>query len=97
MQTAVLLPDPSLRGYIHHYWVMKADRISVEMNILPTGLMKWMFHRRDPLMVNGTLDYDKVATVCGQYRHSINVQTSENTHMLTPLPKLHQTSDTTLH
>lgn len=57
MQTAVLLPDPSLMGYIHHYWVMKADRISVEMNILPTGLMKWMIHRRDPFMVNGTLDY----------------------------------------
>ena len=56
MLTKVMLPTPLLRAYVHHYWVMKTERISAEMNIVPTGSMKWMFHRRTPLVVNRVVD-----------------------------------------
>ena len=82
MLTRVMLPTPPLRAYVHHYWVMKTERISAEMNIVPTGSMKWMFHRRTPLVVNGMVDNSNVASVCGQYMRSINVQTAQSTHLL---------------
>lgn len=82
MLTRVILPAPPLCAYVHHYWVMKSDRISLEMNIVPTGSMKWMFHRRDPLVVNGVADASCVASVCGQYSRSINVHTATSTHLL---------------
>lgn len=82
MLTRVILPTPPLRAFVHHYWVMKADRISAEMNIVPTGSMKWMFHRRIPLVVNGVVDNSNVASVCGQYYRSIHVHTASNTHLL---------------
>ena len=82
MITRMLLPSPPLRAFVHHYWVMKTDRISIEMNIVPTGSMKWMFHRHSPLVVNGVIDNSKVASVCGQYTRSIHVHTSLSTHLL---------------
>ncbi|MGN1245083.1 MAG: helix-turn-helix domain-containing protein [Muribaculaceae bacterium] len=82
MQSRVILPTPPLRAYVHHYWVMKADRISAEMNIVPTGSMKWMFHRSTPLVVNGVVDTTNVASVCGQYNRSIHVHTTASTHLL---------------
>ncbi len=82
MVTRMLLPTPPLRAFVHHYWVMQADRISTEMNIVPTGSMKWMFHRRTPLVVNGVVDNSNVASVCGQYNSCIHVHTAAATHLL---------------
>ena len=77
MLTRVMLPTPPLRAYVHHYWVMKTERISAEMNIVPTGSMKWMFHRRTPLVVNGMVDNSNVHRCAGN-THAASTFTRRN-------------------
>ncbi|MGM9804326.1 MAG: helix-turn-helix domain-containing protein [Muribaculaceae bacterium] len=78
----LILPSETLKPYVHHYWVMKTDRASMEMNIVPTGSMKWMFHRGVPFAVNGNTDANKHASVCGQYDSGIHVNTSADTDLI---------------
>lgn len=80
--TKILQPSALLRPFIHHYWIMRADGFSMEMNIMPMGCMKWMFYRSRPFTVNGHDDYADVATVCGQYDEAVHVATRESIDLL---------------
>lgn len=82
LQTKLILPSAHLRSLVHHYWVMKADRISMEMNIIPTGCMKWMFHRGVPFVVNGIDNASHVATICGQYNRGVFVRTKNYSDLI---------------
>lgn len=74
LQTRVILPSMPLRPFVHHYWTMRADRSSFGMNIIPTGCMKWMFHRGNPFVINGVDDSSNVASICGQYNTGVLVR-----------------------
>ena len=75
LQSRLILPSPSLRPFVSHYWLMKAEahNASVDMNIMPMGCMKWMFHRSLPFAINGLMDASNVASVCGQYTEAAHV------------------------
>ena len=51
----------------------EAHNASVDMNIMPMGCMKWMFHRSLPFAINGLMDASNVASVCGQYTEAAHV------------------------
>ena len=61
---------------------MRFDGHPIEMTIMPTGCMKWMFHREKPFAVNGIYEASNVASVCGQYHAAANVSTFEHADLL---------------
>ena len=73
LHSQILLPSEPLRPFVHHYWIMRADRNSIAMNILPTGCTKWMFHWGKPFCINGFLDVNNRASLCGQYQTAAQV------------------------
>ena len=73
LQSKIIWPSFPLRPYIHHYWIMRAWGNSMEMNIMPMGNMKWMFHRGTPFHINGVFDPRNVASICGQYNSAVQV------------------------
>ena len=82
MRTSIIGPSENLRPFVHHYWVMQTEGWGMTMNIMPVGCMKWMFHRRRPLIVNGIVDTSMVATVCGCNSRATHVQSDGATHLL---------------
>lgn len=82
MLSRIILPSEQLASFVHHYWVMRFDGHPMEMSIMPTGCMKWMFHRGTPFAVNGIVDSSNVASVCGQYHSAANVSTFEHTDLI---------------
>lgn len=83
LQSNLLLPSPALRPFIHHYWVIRAgDSYSMELNIMPIGCMKWMFHRGKPFSVEGISDLGNTASICGQYSSSVRVGIFGKTDLL---------------
>lgn len=73
LHSQILLPSEPLRPFVHHYWIMRADRNSIAMNILPTGCTKWMFHWAKPFCINGFQDINNRASLCGQYQTAAQV------------------------
>lgn len=73
LNSQIIMPSAPLQPFIHHYWVMRAQGNEMGMSIMPTGCMKWMFHRGTPFAINGVLDTSKVATICGQYMQAAHV------------------------
>ena len=61
---------------------MKYDGHTMDMSIMPTGCMKWMFHRGIPFSVNGNFEAGNVASICGQYTSAANVTTYEHTDLI---------------
>lgn len=82
MLSRIILPSDHLMPFVHHYWIMKYDGHTLDMSIMPTGCMKWMFHRGTPFAVNGNFDAGNVASVCGQYTSAANVTTYEHTDLI---------------
>lgn len=83
LQSNLLLPSPALRPFIHHYWVMRAgDSYSMELNVMPMGCMKWMFHRGRPFSVEGICDLHNTASICGQYSSSVRIGIFGQTDLL---------------
>lgn len=73
LQSQILFPSEALRPFVHHYWVMQADNHTMELNIMPTGCTKWMFHRGLPFSVEGQIDSSNTASICGQYTTAAHV------------------------
>lgn len=72
MQSQILWPSEVLRPIVHHYWAMRTEvSYRMELNIMPMGCMKWMFHRGIPFTVNGSFDHS--ASICGQYCSAAHV------------------------
>lgn len=82
MYTQIIYPSVPLRPFVHHYWVMKTEGWTMEMNIMPKGCMKWMFHRQHPLIVNGIVNTSMVGTVCGCYNSATHVRSDGATYLL---------------
>lgn len=78
----VILPSPALSFYVHHYWILRACDVRMSQLILPSGCMKWIFHRKKPFDVNGMGDFMTQISVCGQYERAIHIQSDENVEML---------------
>lgn len=91
INTKLILPSEMLRPYIHHFWKMRTDGESMSEIILPMGCMKWMFHRKNPLVVNGTKQNKFIATINGPYDYSIKVESQEEVEMLTVFFQPHMT------
>lgn len=82
MQSQIILPSAPLRPFVHHYWTMQADGNAMELNIMPVGCMKWMFHRGRPFTVNGIFDAGNYASVCGQYDMAAHVGMQGHTDLI---------------
>lgn len=82
LESEIIFPSESLRAFVHHYWVMKSDSIGIELNVMPIGCMKWMFHRGTPFAVNGILDPGSRASVCGQLLSATHVRMQGDTDLI---------------
>ena len=82
MESKVIMPSESLRPYVNHYWIMRASGNSMDMNIMPMGSMKWIFHRGTPLTINGLVDESNVASICGQYTSAAHVRMHGQTNLI---------------
>ena len=82
MESKVIMPSESLRPYVNHYWIMRASGNSMDMNIMPMGSMKWIFHRGTPLTINGLIDESNVASICGQYTSAAHVRMHGQTNLI---------------
>ena len=77
IQTAFYLPSPLLRPYVHHYWILQTRDMSTSHTVMPMESLKWIFHRKRPFDVNGQPDLHTKASVCGQYKAAIHIESSE--------------------
>ena len=77
----IIIPSPALKPFVHHYWIMKARANGMSQIIMPVGCMKWMFHRKRPLDVNGK-KVNEVASVVGIYDKAITIRAAEETEMI---------------
>ena len=82
MESKVIMPSESLRPYVNHYWIMRASGNSMDMNIMPMGSMKWIFHRGTPLTINGIIDTSNVASICGHYTSADHVRMHGQTNLI---------------
>ena len=82
MESKVIMPSELLRPYVNHYWIMRASGNSMDMNIMPMGSMKWIFHRGTPLTINGLIDESNVASICGQYTSAAHVRMHGQTNLI---------------
>ncbi|MCQ2206731.1 MAG: helix-turn-helix domain-containing protein [Paludibacteraceae bacterium] len=81
IKTQIILPSDELRSVVHHYWIINSN-MKMSNLILPMGCMKWMFHRKNPFIVNGTVDKNNHVFVCGQYDKAIVTETDCDLEMI---------------
>ena len=65
--TEVILPSVALRPYVHHYWIMKTNDMSLSHIIMPVGNPKLIFHRKRPFDINGVVNINRKASIIGLY------------------------------
>jgi AraC-like DNA-binding protein len=81
--TEVILPSVALRPYVHHYWIMKTNDMSLSHIIMPVGNPKLIFHRKRPFDINGVANVKLKASIIGPYDKAIRINTSEDLEMIT--------------
>ncbi len=80
--TEIIQPSAVLRPYVHHYCLIKTYRRGISPIIMPTGCMKWIFHRKQPFRVNGETGLTACASICGPYDKAIHLDTQEELEMI---------------
>lgn len=83
VSSEVILPSEVLRPYVHHYWIMRTRDLRMSQVILPVGCLKWIFHRKKPLQVNGMFDVDTRASIVGLYDKAIHIDNTGDLEMIT--------------
>lgn len=81
--TEVILPSVALCPYVHHYWIMKTNDMSLSHIIMPVGNPKLIFHRKRPFDINGVANVKLKASIIGPYDKAIRINTSEDLEMIT--------------
>lgn len=80
--TQFILPSPSLRPYVHHYWIIQTYGRGISPIIMPTGCIKWIFHRKQSFRMNEEATLTSRASVCGPYDQAIHLHTQEELEMI---------------
>ena len=80
--TQFILPSPPLRPYVHHYWIIQTYGRGISPIIMPTGCIKWIFHRKQSFRVNEEATLTSRASVCGPYDQAIHLHTQEELEMI---------------
>ncbi|MGM9796319.1 MAG: helix-turn-helix domain-containing protein [Parabacteroides sp.] len=80
--TEIIQPSAVLRPYVHHYCLIKTYHRGISPIIMPTGCMKWIFHRKQPFRVNGETGLTARASICGPYDKAIHLDTQEELEMI---------------
>lgn len=62
---------------------MKTSDISLSQIIMPVGCVRWMFHRKKPLDVNGGKDANFSASIAGICDKAIYISSQEEVEMIT--------------
>ena len=80
--TQFILPSPPLRPYVHHYWIIQTYGRGISPIIMPTGCIKWIFHRKQSFRVNGVTGLTARASICGPYDQAVHLDTQEEVEMI---------------
>lgn len=80
--TQFILPSPPLRPYVHHYWIIQTYGRGISPIIMPTGCIKWIFHRKQSFRMNEEATLTSRASVCGPYDQAIHLHTQEELEMI---------------
>lgn len=80
--TQFILPSPPLRPYVHHYWIIQTYGRGISPIIMPTGCIKWIFHRKQSFRVNNEASFSARVSICGPYEKAVHLDTQEELEMI---------------
>lgn len=82
IRTETIMPCEALRPYVRHYWILQTDSAGLSQVIMPSGSLRWQFHRKRPFDVDGVAQPLMRASVIGIYDKAKFISTAEDIEMI---------------